>query len=141
MKKKSTLISTPMLILGLVLFSLLTNQAMDRWAALSQLESGDDDLAVGAAGEVSRYQVRPEIWERYSDAAMNWKAPADALVVAQKIMKERCTEFEHTFQRNPSDWEFYILWNAPAQIGHPAKAVRERAERFCRLVNRPGTAT
>ena len=39
-------------------------QAMDRWAALSQIESGDDDHAVGAAGEISRYQLKPEIWQR-----------------------------------------------------------------------------
>jgi hypothetical protein len=26
------------------------------------------------------------------------------------------------------------LWNAPAQIKRPRKVVRERAERFCRLV-------
>ena len=33
-------------------------QAMDRWSALSQIESGDDDDAVGAAGEISRYQTQ-----------------------------------------------------------------------------------
>lgn len=110
---------------------------MDRWAALSQLESGDNDSAIGAAREVSRYQVRPDVWERYATPKMNWQAAADALAVAQKIMKERCAEFEQTFRKAPNDFEFYVLWNAPAQVGQPAKAVRERAERFCRLIGRP----
>jgi hypothetical protein len=39
---------------------------MDRWSALSQIESGDDDHVVGAAGEVSRYQMKPEVWQRYA---------------------------------------------------------------------------
>jgi len=110
---------------------------MDRWAALAQLESGNNDSARGAAGEISRYQVRPEIWEQYAVTHMDWLVPADALRVAQKIMKERCAEFERTFGRQPTDFEFYVLWNAPARIGGPAKAVRERARRFCNLVSRP----
>jgi hypothetical protein len=112
-------------------------QSMDRWAALSQLESGDNDSARGAAGEVSRYQVRPEIWEHYAAANMNWLVPADALRVAQSIMRARCAEFEHTSGRRPTDFEFYVLWNAPARIEQPAKAVQERARRFCNLVSKP----
>ena len=110
---------------------------MNRWAALSQLESADNDGAIGAVGEVSRYQVRPEIWQRYAARGMNWKTAADALVVAQRIMKDRCAEFEHTHGRPPTDFEFYVLWNAPAQVGQPVKAVRLRAERFCSLLRRP----
>ena len=108
---------------------------MDRWAALSQLESGDDDWARGAAGEVSRYQVRPEIWQQYAAANMSWLVPADAMQVAQRIMKERCAEFEHAFGKQPTDFEFYILWNAPALSGKPPKAVQERATRFCNLIS------
>jgi hypothetical protein len=125
---------------ALLVFPLLISgqhgQAMDRWAALSQLESGDNDSVRGTAGEVSRYQVRPEIWDRYAASNMNWLVPADALRVAQKIMKERCAEFERAFGRQPTNFEFYVLWNAPACIGEPAKAVRERARRFCNLVSR-----
>jgi len=124
-----------------LLFTLLISRQyghpMDRWAALSQLESGDNDSARGAAGEVSRYQVRPEIWKQYAAANMNWLVPADALRVAQSIMNERCAEFEHAFGRRPTDFEFFILWNAPARIERPAKAVQERARRFCNLVSKP----
>ena len=45
----------------LVLTGLLLGQlasAMDRWAALSMIESGDNDQAVGPGGEVSRFHIR-----------------------------------------------------------------------------------
>ena len=111
-------------------------QAMDRWSALSQLESGDDDTAVGAAGEVSRYQIKPELWRRYALADADWTNPEAALSVAKEAMQERCVAFERAVHRPPSDSEFYILWNAPAQVQRPGKAVLGRAERFCNLVNR-----
>ena len=44
------------------LCSAATVSAMDRWAALSMIESGDKDRAVGPRGEVSRFQIRPELW-------------------------------------------------------------------------------
>jgi hypothetical protein len=120
-----------------LLVSIVQSQAMDRWSALSQVESGDNDSAVGAAGEVSRYQVKPELWRHYAAPRLSWQAATDALAVAQKIMKDRCAEFEHSYKRQPTDFEFYVLWNAPAQVGGPAKAVRQRAERFSNLVSRP----
>jgi hypothetical protein len=112
-------------------------QAMDRWSALSQIESGDNDHAVGAAGEVSRYQIKPEIWRRCAPADADCTNPDSALSVARQAMQERCATFERTAHRPPTDTEFYILWNAPAQIQRPGKAVLGRAERFCNLVNSP----
>ena len=109
-------------------------EAMDRWAALSQLESGDNDCAIGAAGEVSRYQMKLELWRQYAATNADWQKPADALKVAQDVMKGRCADFEEAFHRPPNDFEFYILWNAPGQIRKPGKNVRERAQRFCNLV-------
>jgi len=110
-------------------------QAMDRWSALSQIESGDDDHAVGSAGEISRYQLNPEVWRRYALPTAVWTKPEDALSVAKVAMQERCAVFERAAHRPPTDLEFYILWNAPAQIRRPGKAVLGRAERFCNLIN------
>ena len=112
----------------------LSVQAMDRWAALSQIETRDNDSAVGSAGEISRYQIKPKLWRRYARSDASWKNPSEALAAAQQLMKERCTNFEKAFSRPPTDYEFYVLWNAPGQIDRPRRAVRERAERFCRLV-------
>ena len=108
---------------------------MDRWSALSQIESGDDDHAVGSAGEVSRYQIKPEVWRRYARATADWTKPEDALSVAKEAMQERCTAFERSAHRPPTDMEFYVLWNAPAQVQRPGKAVAGRAERFCNLID------
>jgi hypothetical protein len=111
-------------------------QAMDRWSALSQIESGDDDHAVGSAGEVSRYQISPEVWQRYAPPTAVWTKPEEALSVAKQAMQERCAAFERTAHRPPTDVEFYVLWNAPAQIQRPGKAVLGRAGRFCNLIDR-----
>jgi len=122
---------------ALIVFGALATlqlHGMERWAALSQIESGDNDKAVGAAGEISRYQIKPEVWRRYTKPDADWQDPQDSLAVAREIMQERCADFEATFHRAPTDREFYILWNAPARIQSPSKAVTARAERFCNLV-------
>lgn len=111
-------------------------KAMDRWSALSQIESGDNDHAIGPVGEVSRYQIKPDLWRRYAPAKADWTNPTHALAVARQAMQERCAAFERTMRRPPTDAEFYILWNAPAQLDRPGKAVLARAERFRNLVNR-----
>jgi len=109
-------------------------QAMDRWAALSQIETRDNDNAIGAAGEISRYQIKPKLWHHYARTDASWTNPSEALAAAQDLMRERCAAFERSYNRKPTDFEFYVLWNAPAQIDKPRKVVRERAERFCNLV-------
>jgi hypothetical protein len=110
--------------------------AMDRWAALSQIESGDNDKAIGKKGEISRYQILPDIWTAFAAEDANWENPKDALVVAKEAMKKRCADFEQTFHRAPNDFEFYVLWNAPAQIERPGTVVSERAKRFCNLLGK-----
>jgi hypothetical protein len=102
---------------------------MDRWAALSMLESGNNDLAVGACGEVSRFQIRPVFWP-----GGNPRNSRDALMAAHEVMQPRVNAFERTHGRAPNDFEFYVLWNAPWQVDHPSKSVVERARRFCNLV-------
>lgn len=106
-------------------------RAMDRWAALSMIESGNDDSAIGSLGEVSRYQIRPYLWP-----GGNPHNAGAALDVAQRIMKVRIARFEHTHNRAPTDFEFYVLWNAPQEVNHPCRAVAKRAQRFANLVAR-----
>ncbi len=108
-----------------------TVSAMDRWAALSMIESGDNDFAVGPGGEISRYQIRPQLWP-----GGNPTNAQIALTVAQQIMLPRIEEFRRSHQRMPTDFEFYVLWNAPWQADHPSAAVTERARRFSNLVQR-----
>ena len=105
------------------------DQAMDRWTALAMLESGGDNHTIGRAGEISRYQIRRELWPGGN--------PLDncvALANAQQIMSSRAVAFERSHGHAPDDFEFYVLWNAPAQIDHPHHVVAERARRFVNLV-------
>jgi len=102
---------------------------MDRWAALSMIESGDNDRAIGPGGEISRFQIRPELWP-----GGNPTNAQIALAVAQQIMLPRVEEFRKSHQRMPTDFEFYVLWNAPWQADHPSAVVTERARRFSNLI-------
>ncbi len=113
------------------LYLAATAPAMDRWAALSMIESGDDDRAVGPGGEISRFQIRPELWP-----GGNPTNTQIALTVAQKIMLPRIEQFKRSHQRLPTDFEFYVLWNAPWQVDHPSATVTERARRFSNLIQR-----
>jgi len=114
----------------------LPMKAMDRWSALSQIESGNNDYSIGHVGEVSRYQIKPDLWRRYASTSADWTNPTHALAVARQAMRDRCAAFERAAHRPPTDAEFYILWNAPAQVDRPCKVVLARAERFRNLVNR-----
>jgi hypothetical protein len=102
---------------------------MDRWAALSMIESGDDDHAIGAGGEISRFQIQRKLWPGGDP-----QNPQVALAVAQEIMRPRLAGFQQSHQRVATDFEFYVLWNAPWQVDHPGAVVTERARRFANLV-------
>ena len=104
---------------------------MDRWSALSMLESGNNDQAIGPLGEVSRFQIRPHLWPGGNPQDMQI-----ALSAAQKIMQQRIEAFQKTHNRPPTDFEFYVLWNAPVQMDHPSRTVTNRAKRFENLVRR-----
>jgi len=102
--------------------------AMDRWEALSMIESGDNDHAIGQRGEVSRYQILPALWP-----GGNPQNEQEALSAARAIMGVRLARFEKIHRRPANDFEFYILWNAPWEADHPSRAVSERARRFANL--------
>lgn len=108
---------------------------MDRWAALSMIESGDNDHAVGTHGEVSRYQILPKLWPGGDP-----QNEQEALSAARAIMDVRLQRFERIHKHPADDFEFYILWNAPWEANHPSRAVSERARRFANLVEAGGLA-
>jgi hypothetical protein len=117
-------------ILLLVCFgTVMTAAGMDRWAALSMIESGNDDSAIGPGGEISRFQIRRKLWPGGDS-----QDPKIALAVAQEIMRPRLAGFQQSHKREATDFEFYVLWNAPWQADHPSTVVTERARRFANLV-------
>jgi hypothetical protein len=110
---------------------------MDRFAALSMLETGDNDMALGQSGEVSRFQIAPAVWREHTRLPLYaGENPFTAFNVVQTIMAERIAAFQAAFHRVPTDFEFYVLWNRPADIHHPKPKTQERATRFANLCNR-----
>ena len=134
------LLVTGLLTVVILQLSLSHLAAMNRWSALSMIESGNNDRAIGAASEVSRYQIKPALWSRFAPDESNPLNQSTALAVARGIMHIRCDMFERRYHRPPTDFEFYVLWNAPVQLLAPrahatvTKTVTARARRFCNLI-------
>jgi hypothetical protein len=110
---------------------------MDRFAALSMIESGDDDQAIGRAGEISRFQIRITQWESVTNSS-NYSDFETARTVARRIMEERVRTFESVTGHAPTDFDFYALWNAPRQAleKRVSPMVAERCQRFANLCER-----
>src|SRR5262249_54107416 len=96
--------------------------------------------AIGSAGEISRYQIKPYIWKRYTAS----RAYNNALVstwVADRYMANLEETFERLSGRIPDDFDRYVLWNAGPRyyesVGFDQapvnRLIRERAQRFVNL--------
>ena len=107
---------------------------MDGWTALSMVESGNNDYAVGRAGEISRYQVLKKEWHSVTNSRA-YSHPQTAATVARILLTRRIEQFEQKLHRPPSSFEAYVLWNAPAQAlnGRATRTVAARARRFANL--------
>ena len=124
-----------------LLASIVSVNSMTIRAALSQVESGDNDSAIGTHGEVSRFQIMPHVWRTFGRKLNPRKADA-AWFVAEKVLEARTMYFEGAFGRKPTARELYALWNAPGMLAHARgnltllpKKIQERCERFENLVN------
>ena len=120
----------------LIAFVPMVTSAMDRLSALSMFETGDDDKMVGKAGEISRYQVLKAEWSSVT-TSKNYRDPNVAKQVTLKLLQQRTERFKELRKRNPTDFEFYALWNAPTQAftGRISRVVAERSHRFANLCN------
>jgi len=132
-------------ILSLLVLSGFCALGMDRLDALSQIESRDNDRAVGSHHEVSRYQILPAFWTRAwagrqpAGGSRNPADPVAAKLVVKCIMQARCRVFASRYHRAPDDFEYYLLWHRPAcYIGRPiprpiSASEAERGRRFACL--------
>lgn len=85
--------------------------AMSFWAALAEIESGHNDYAIGSVGEISRYQIRPEVWRAYS-SSKRYADPAIALPIAEKYMAKLKRNFERATGRAATEADCVILWKS-----------------------------
>jgi hypothetical protein len=106
----------------------------DRLAALSMIETGNNDYMVGRAGEISRYQIIKSEWHSVTNSA-NYTDRDTARAVTLRLMDRRVQSFTSSFNRTPTDFELYGLWNAPNQVmqGRISRRVAERCQRFVNL--------
>jgi hypothetical protein len=135
-----------------LLVSNVFEHTMDRFEALSMLESGDNDFAVGPRGEVSRYQIMPSVWRTMtkqhcyiifkdgSEKAFRDFSPTNSMDAVQAAMEIQAMR-EYHFEKNNgrfvpvTDSEFALLWHCPDRIYNPTKSDLDYAQRFCNLVN------
>jgi hypothetical protein len=101
---------------------------------------GKWDHTRGSSGEVSRFQIMPEVWRRYT-RSRSWTNPEVAWSVAQKIIQDRIDQFKGKVGREPEPVELYLLWNKPGHFaanGYKFYLVNRsyllRARRFANLV-------
>src|SRR6266478_7147285 len=109
----------------------LVSSGMDRLSALSNIETGNNDRMVGRAGEISRYQVLKAEW-RSVTSSTSYRDPEISRLVTLKLLEQRVDRFKARYNRNPNDFEFYALWNAPTQAltGLFSLSVAERFQLF-----------
>lgn len=112
---------------------------MDRLAALSMIETGNNDRMVGRAGEISRYQILKREW-RSVTSSTRYTDPETAKAVTLVLIDRRVKSFQETYNRQPTNFEFYALWNAPGQVlnGRVSRVVAERCQRYSNLVEWSG---
>ena len=124
-----------------LMLSMVSAQAgLSKLDALSMIESGDNDLAVGGAGEVSRYQITPKVWRCYTDLRAYQDQHLSGWVAGQHLSSLE-SAFEKQSGRPATDFDIYVLWNAGLSYykassfsaGRVRPAIRERAERFVNL--------
>jgi hypothetical protein len=113
---------------------------MDRLAALSMIETGDNDRMVGRAGEISRYQILKREWRSVTNST-RYTDPATAKAVTLQLIDRRLQAFQGRYSRPPTNFEFYALWNAPGQVleRRVSPTVAERCRRYANLCEWKGT--
>ncbi len=138
------------LSLGLVLLGWIglgPCEAMPLRQSLAMFESGATtwqrspaDLLRGGSGEVSRFQIMPDVWRRYSKSR-EYDNPEVAWGVAQRILAGRTADFHTATGREPNALELYLLWNKPGHFeaqdykaSRVKEGYRQRAQRFANLL-------
>ena len=127
-------------ILAFLLTAAGAKAELSRLEALSLIESGDNDAAVGRAGEVSRFQIMPHVWSHYSGSRAFRNSKVSTEVAAQHL-QELTTWFQQRTGRAASDFDIYVLWNAGPTYYHRIgfktsrvnRVISERARRYATL--------
>ncbi len=106
----------------------------------TSLRKGPADYVRGGSGEVSRFQIMPDVWRRYT-RSREYDNPEVAWSVTQRILADRVAGFHQATGREPNGLELYLLWNKPGHFeaaGYQSSRVKSdyhaRAQRFANLL-------
>ena len=120
-----------------ILIGISTARGMEKWEALGMQESGNDDKAIGQAGEVSRYQILPSVWKEIVPWPMTMATNKTAAkIIANEIMIRRIWKFTTSHHRLPTNLEWALLWKTPNRVDHPSKEKLDQAKCVVNLINR-----
>ncbi len=129
-----------LIVLGCGILLGVNGKALSIEEALGMIESGNNDRAVGKAGEISRYQIKKDIWWKHSASPTFWDRN-EAWRVAEKVLAQRMADYHRYTGRAPDPFDIYVLWNAPGQFRtvryqkqRISPVVSERAARFANLL-------
>ncbi|MFM7215502.1 MAG: hypothetical protein ACKO3H_11565 [Verrucomicrobiota bacterium] len=92
-------------------------------------EASSADRVRGGAGEISRFQILPEVWRAYSKSR-DYTNPQVAWTVAQRILDDRISDFQKATGRPPRPVELYLLWNKPGHFAAKGYSVRKVASHY-----------
>jgi hypothetical protein len=83
--------------------------------ALAMIETGNNGLRIGKAGEVSAYQIKPIVWKQQKSIPYNvhyWSRLDYASAVAMEHKLWLCHNYcKQSGYSNVNNLEFYCLWN------------------------------
>ena len=142
LSKKTLLVG---LLIGqpMVIFAIVGPWEVPAIVALGQVESGERDKVIGKHGEVSRYQIRENVWKKYNTHyyPASWTDYHTAAQVAYQHMRWLQEEYTKHTNKDANSTELYVMYNAGFDYYKKRKFdmskvsydIRERAARFTNL--------
>ena len=106
--------------------------------ALGAIETGFVDTAIGASGEVSRYQLMVDVWKAHNVCVKEATNPVVSTAVATLELSNRIAKFGMQTGNMPDVRQVYLLWNSPVYAyvdweKVPDK-IKDRADRYSNMV-------
>ena len=120
------------------LSTLMQEQDSLLWA-ISQVESGGNDHAVGRSGEVSRYQIKKMVWRKYS-RTRNYSNPSESRRVAIEHLKTLERTFRSELGEAPTELDLAVMWQSGfdgyrKSYCNPERMRSEQRDRLRRIIN------
>jgi len=103
-------------------------------AALSMKETGNNDRAIGAHGELSRWQLMDYVRRDYP--GRDWRNPAEVQPVVIAELTKRANHFIQTHHRWPTAAEYSLLWHCQNRVSRPTAGDRDYAQCVVNLAGR-----